>query len=119
MYQSKRGDFLDNYDKNSDPFKQIIKGFCKRNNISPQKPRFDIIENIVAISMKNHLKDGIDLECFKILNFIYQIIGPLGIKFTQQLTCFSNSERVDRVTVSLKKEDYDALNIKMKDTGSI
>ena len=101
IYQRRRGDFLDNYDKNSVPFKQIIKGFCKRNNISPRKPRFDIIENIVAISMLNHLKDGIDFECFKILKVIYQMFGPSGMKFTQQLTCFSNSERVDRVTVSL------------------
>lgn len=48
---------------------------------------------------------------------IYQVIGPLGMKFTQQLTCFPNSKRVDRVTVSFKKEDYVAFNIKMKGNG--
>ena len=96
-------------------FKQSVKGLCKINNISPQKPRFETVNNYVIISMKNHLKDGVDLDCFKILNLIYRIIGPSGIKFNQQLFLYPNSDRVDRVTVSFKKEDYDALNIKMKD----
>lgn len=99
----------------SDIFKQAVKGLCKMNNISPRKPRFETVNNYVIISMKNHLKDGVDLECFKILNLIYRFIGPSGIKFNQQLILYPNSDRVDRVTVSFKKEDYDALNIKMKD----
>ena len=100
---------------NSDFFKQAVKGRCKINNISPMKPRFETIENIVVISIKNHLKDGVDFECFNILNLIYQIIGPLGIRFNQQMYLYPNSERLARVTVSFKKEDYDALNSKMKE----
>ncbi|MBT2573234.1 hypothetical protein J7E26_04655 [Bacillus sp. ISL-51] len=99
----------------SDMFKQAVKGLCKINNISPRKPRFEITDNIVSISIKNHLKDGIDLECFKILNFIYRITGRSGLKFTQQLYLYPNSERVARVTVSFDKEDYDTFNLKMKD----
>ena len=106
---------MDKNSKNSDFFKQAVKGRCKINNISPMKPRFETIENIVVISIKNHLKDGVDFECFKILNWIYQILGPSGVKFNQQLYLYPNSERLDRVTVSIEKEDYDALNIKMKD----
>ncbi|MBT2668769.1 hypothetical protein J7J00_25495 [Bacillus sp. ISL-4] len=60
-----------------DFFKQVVKRLCKKNNISPQKPQFEIIENVMVISIKNHLKDGVDLDCFNILNLIYRTIGPL------------------------------------------
>lgn len=73
-----------------------------------------MIEDIMVISMKNHLKDGVDMDCFKILNLIYQIIGPLGVKFTQQLCLYPNSERLARVTVSFDKEEYEALNAKVE-----
>ncbi|CAM3172398.1 hypothetical protein FITA111629_07635 [Filibacter tadaridae] len=99
----------------SDVFKQLIKKMCKVNDISLRKVRFETIENIVVISMKNHLKDGVDLDCFHILNLIYQMIAPLGVKFNQQLYLYPNSKRVARVTVTFSKEDYDALNMKMKD----
>ncbi len=39
-----------------DFFKQVEKDFAKENNISPQKPKFEIIENVMVISIKNHLK---------------------------------------------------------------
>ena len=99
----------------SDLFKQLVKILCNVNNICPRKPRFETIENVVVIRLKNHLKDGVDLECFHILNFIYQIITPLGIKFNQQLHLYPHSKRVARVTLTFKKEDYDALNVIMRD----
>ncbi|MGE7591008.1 hypothetical protein [Peribacillus sp. NPDC101480] len=99
----------------SDVFKQVVKRLCKIKNISPRKPKFEVIENLMVVSIKNHLKDGVDLDCFNILNLIYQIIGPLGIRFNQQMYHYPNSERLARVTVSFKKEDYDDLNMKMKD----
>jgi len=98
-----------------DYFKRLVRRLCKIHNIPPQKPKFDIIENIMVISIKNHLKDGVDLDCFNILNLIYQVIGPLEIKFHQQLYLYPNSERLARATVTFKKEDYDALNIKIKE----
>lgn len=76
----------------SDIFKQVVKRLCKINNISPRKHRFVIIDNIVVISIKNHLKVGVDLDCFNILNFIYQIFATLGIKFNQQLYLYPNSK---------------------------
>lgn len=76
------------------------------------KPKFEVIDILMVISVKNHLKDGINLDCFNILNLIYRIIGPLGIRFNQQIYLFPNSERLARVTVSFKKENYDALNSK-------
>jgi hypothetical protein len=54
-----------------------VQQFLQKNNISPQKPKFEIIENVMVISIKNHLKDGVDLDCFNILNLIYRTIGPL------------------------------------------
>ena len=103
--------------KDTDVFKQVVKKLCEVNNISPRKPAFETIDNIVFISMKNHLKDGVDLDCFHILNIIYQIIAPLGMKFNQQLYLYTNSKRVARVTVTFKKEDYDALNTKLKNVN--
>ncbi len=38
-----------------DFFKQVEKDFAK-NNISPQKLKFEIIGNVMVISIKNHLK---------------------------------------------------------------
>ncbi|MDV6379277.1 hypothetical protein ORD22_13740 [Sporosarcina sp. GW1-11] len=98
----------------SDVIKQIIKGLCKVNDISPRKVRFESIEGVVIIGVKNYLKDGVDLECFHILNLIYQVITPFGVKFNQQLYLYPNSKRVDRITVMFQKEEYDSLNMKMK-----
>ncbi|ARD47328.1 hypothetical protein [Sporosarcina sp. P33] len=99
---------------NTDVFKQVIKKLCEVNNISPRKPAFETIDNIVVISVKNNLKDGVELDCFHILNLIYQIITPLGIKFNQQLYLYPNSKRVARITVTFKKEDYDVLNMRLE-----
>jgi hypothetical protein len=33
----------------------------------------------MVISIKNHLKDGVDLDCFNILNLINRTIGPLAL----------------------------------------
>lgn len=98
----------------SDVIKQIIKGLCKVNDISPRKVRFESIEGVVIIGVKNHLKDGVDLECFHILNLIYQMITPFGVKFNQQLYLYPNSKRIARITVMFQKEEYDSLNMKMK-----
>ena len=87
---------------------------CKVHNISPRKVRFETVEHLVVISIKNHLKDGVDLESFHILNLIYQIMAPKGIKFNQQLYLYPNSKRVARVTVTFEKEEYDALNMKLE-----
>ncbi|MCY9003053.1 hypothetical protein P9443_20190 [Peribacillus frigoritolerans] len=94
--------------ESSDIFKQVVKRICKINNI-PQKPKFEVIDNLMVIRIKNHLKDGVDLD------LIYRIIGPLGLGFNQQIYLFSNLERLARVALSFKKEDYDALNSKMKE----
>jgi len=99
----------------SEFFKLAVKRLCQVNNISTRKLRFQTIENLVVISVKNQFKDSVDLDCFHILNLIYQVIAPLGVKFNQQLYTYRNSKRVARVTVTFKKEDYDTLNMRTRD----
>ncbi|MEI5908436.1 hypothetical protein WAK64_15405 [Bacillus spongiae] len=71
------------------------------------------MEDVVMIHLKNHLKEGVDLECFKILNLIHQIVVPLGIKFDQQLVLYPKGDRLDRVEVVFNKNDYVPLNKKL------
>ncbi|KAB2421606.1 MULTISPECIES: hypothetical protein [Bacillus cereus group] len=113
----KEKDFL----SEKDYYKILLKGTCKINNIHPRKPRFEYfsdIEELVLIHIKNHLEDGVDIECFKILYYIHQTVIPLGIKYTQQLYFYPNGHRLDRITVQFKKEEYILLNQKIK-TGDI
>ena len=57
--------------------KQVVKRPCKKTIFPLRKTKFEIIENVMVISIKNHLKDEIDLDCFNILNLIYRTNGPL------------------------------------------
>ncbi len=66
-----RSDFLEKNIWDVDFLKQVVKRLCKINIIniiSPQKPKYDIIEKVMVI--KNDLKDGVDLDCFNMLNLI-------------------------------------------------
>ncbi|AOH56246.1 hypothetical protein ABE28_017925 [Peribacillus muralis] len=71
--------------QNHDYYQDLLKRLCKAEHISTRKPRFENIDDFVVIHVKNHLKEGVDLECFKILDLIQRTIVPLGIKFNQQL----------------------------------
>ncbi|AEB63132.1 hypothetical protein [Bacillus amyloliquefaciens] len=93
-----------------DYFKAAIKSYCKRQNMSPQKSRFTKHDGVVTISVKNHFENGIDIDCFKILDLIYNILGPKKIEFSQTTFMFADTSRVDRVTVSIKEKDYNNLN---------
>ncbi|MCM3223323.1 hypothetical protein M3644_26595 [Bacillus cereus] len=107
--------------KEKNYYKDLLKKLCEVNNISPRKPRFENfndMEELVLIHIKNQLKEGVDIECFKTLDLIYQTVMPLGIKYKQQLCFYPNGNRLDRITVSFKKEDYIMLNKKLE-TGDI
>ncbi|MGE7685937.1 hypothetical protein [Peribacillus simplex] len=101
-------------EQNHDYYQNLLKRLCKADNISPRKPRFENIEDLVIIHVKNHLKEGVDLECFKILNLIYQTAVPLGIKFNQQLYLYPNGDRLDRVAITFNKNDYILFNKKLE-----
>lgn len=104
----------------NDHYQSLLKRLCKANNISPRKPRFENVEDLVLIHIKNQLKEGVDLETVKVLNLIYQILVPLNVKFVQQLCLYPSEDRLDRVTISFNKEDYMVLNKKLEegDIGS-
>ncbi|MCY7900362.1 hypothetical protein [Bacillus inaquosorum] len=92
-----------------DHFKTAIKSYCKRHNMSSQKARFTKSDGFITISVKNHSGNGIDIDCFKVLDCILNIIGPREIKFRQTSFMLSDTEIVDRVTVSFEEKDYKAL----------
>lgn len=101
--------------KQNDYYQNLLKKLCKANNVSPRKAGFENIEDLVIIHVKNHLKEGVDLECFKILNLIHQTVVPLGIKFNQQLYLYPNGDRLDRVAITFDKNDYLLLNKKLEE----
>lgn len=49
----------------TDHYQNLLKRLCKGNNISPRKVRIENIEDVVIIHVKNHLKEGVDLESLK------------------------------------------------------
>ncbi|RPJ95266.1 hypothetical protein CW357_10965 [Rummeliibacillus sp. TYF005] len=61
------------------------------------------------------MKEGVDLESFKILNLVLQTVVPLGIKFNQQLYLYPGGNRLDRVAITFKKNDYVLLNKKLEE----
>lgn len=96
-----------------DYYQDLLKRLCKANNIS-LKLRFENIEDMIVINIKNHLKEGVDLDCFKIINFIYQTVMPFNIKYNQTLYLYPGGNRLDRVTISFDKNDYINLNKKLE-----
>lgn len=104
--------------QNQDYYQNLLKRLCKEQKISSRKPRFEIIDDLIVINIKNHLREGVDLECFKILNLIIQTVVPLGIKFNQQLYLYPNGDRLDRVVITFNKNEYLLLNKKLE-TGDI
>lgn len=101
-----------------DHYQNLLKRLCKARNISPRRVRFENIEDIVVINIKNQLKEGVDLESIIILNLINQTVVPLGIKFDQQLCVYPNGDRLDRVSIHFNKDDYMLLNNKLE-TGEL
>lgn len=102
------------YLEQNDHYRSLLKRLCKANNISPRKPRFETVEDLVLIHLKNQLKEGVDLETFKVLNLIYQTLVPLKVKFVQQLCLYPGEDRLDRVTISFSKDDYMYLNERLE-----
>ncbi len=97
-----------------DHYKNLLKRLCEDQGISTLKPRFEQVENLILINLKNQLKEGVDLECFRVVNLIHQTVSPFGIKFDQQLTLYPGGDRLDRVTISFDKDDYDLFNNKLE-----
>ncbi|MGO1470903.1 MAG: hypothetical protein ACTHW2_12850 [Tissierella sp.] len=90
-------------------YKNMLQGFCRVNNIYLGLT-FEEIEGLVAIDIKNNLENGVNLDCLRIIDFIYRTVTPFDIKYTQTLHLYPNSKRLDKVTVLFDKNDYMLLN---------
>ncbi|TRZ40259.1 hypothetical protein CEQ21_04805 [Niallia circulans] len=95
-------------DPKVDYFKEAVKGYCRRQDISPQRKRFSRIDGFVTISIKNEAENGLDTNCFKVLNFMISGIGQTGTKFSQTPILFANADRVDRIDITMKEQEYTA-----------
>ncbi|UPO90986.1 hypothetical protein [Niallia sp. Man26] len=62
----------------------------------------------VTIDIKNKAENGLDTNCFKVLNFILSAIGPTGTKFSQTPILFADSDRIDRIDITMKEKEYTA-----------
>lgn len=89
-----------------DYFKDAIKAFCKRNNMSSQKTRFSKNDGRITISIKNHSENGLDIDSFKVLNLILSAIGYTKTKFIHQPFMFPNSQKIDRIDIYFEEVEY-------------
>lgn len=93
-----------------DLFKNAVKTLCKHENISTRKIRFTTFENFITIDIKNNSKDGLDIECFKIINIIFNLIGSTRTQFKQTLFTIPNSQQIDKIQITFKIEEYNNLS---------
>jgi hypothetical protein len=54
-------------DTKIDYYKEALKGYCKRENISTQRNRFSRVNGFITISIKNDSENGLDTNCFRYL----------------------------------------------------
>ena len=102
----------------TDYYQSLLKRLAKGSKINPRRIRFESRDTHVIIHLKNHLREGVDLDCLQVLTLIQQTLQPLGIKYEQQLYLYPSHERLDRITITFKKDDYVLLNQKLA-TGTI
>lgn len=102
-----RGGFYMKLEK--DFFKDSIRTLSKAKNIPPKKTRFTKNDNFITISIKNESENGLDINCFKILDLIYSLIGPTKTKFNQTTFTFPNTDKIDKISISFEENEYENL----------
>ncbi|MFC4023358.1 hypothetical protein ACFOUV_05915 [Oceanobacillus longus] len=93
----------------NDYFKDSIRTLSKVKGVPPRKTRFTKNDNFITISIKNESENGIDINCFKVIDIIYSLIGPAKTKFSQTIFTFPNTERIDKINISFEENDYKTL----------
>lgn len=88
-----------------DIFKDAVKTYCRVENIV-RNTRFTEHDDIITISIKNSSDEGLDTNCFKVLNFIISIIGREKTKFLQTPFLYPDSDKVDKVNITFDSKDY-------------
>jgi len=89
----------------TDIFKDVVRTFCRVESIV-RKTRFTEHDELVTISIKNSSDEGLDTDCFKVLNFILNVIGRQKTKFIQTPFLYPDSEKVDRLNITFESQDY-------------
>jgi len=77
-----------------------------RDNINFQKVEFSKIGDVISIEVKNNFDVGLDSNCFKIINFIFSILGPTKTKFNLSTLTHTNTGKVSKVNISFHEKDY-------------
>lgn len=74
-------------------YKEYLYSVCKIDGISPRKIRVNEIMDTIIISVRNHHKEEVDIECLKAVNSIIKTLSPHGITFKTQLCFIPRKER--------------------------
>ncbi|MGJ9458322.1 hypothetical protein [Oceanobacillus sp. CF4.6] len=93
----------------NDYFKDAIRTLSKVKDIPPRKTRFTKNDNFITISIKNESENGLDINCFKVIDIIYSLIGPAKTKFSHTTFTFPNTEKIDKIHISFEENDYKTL----------
>ncbi|WP_077356994.1 hypothetical protein [Virgibacillus halodenitrificans] len=93
----------------NDYFKESIRTLSKVKGVPPRKTRFTKNDNFITISIKNNAENGLDINCFKVIDLIYSLIGPTKTKFPHTTFTFPNTEKVDKINITFEEKEYENL----------
>ncbi|MGO1370103.1 hypothetical protein [Senegalia sp. (in: firmicutes)] len=90
-------------------YEDFLKGFCRINDIYLDL-KFEKIEGMIAINIKNTLKNGVSLDCLRVIDFIYRTVIPFNIQYTQTLHLYPGGKELEKVTILFTEDDYKLIN---------
>lgn len=93
----------------NDYFKDAIRTLCVAQGIPTRKTRFTKSGNYITITIKNESENELDINCFKIIDIIYSLIGPTKTKFNQTTLVFPETDKIDKINISFEGDDYENL----------
>ncbi|MFD2046059.1 hypothetical protein ACFSTA_12285 [Ornithinibacillus salinisoli] len=102
-----------------DYFRDAVQTLCKVEIIPPRITRFTKQDNFITISIKNVSEDGLDINCFKVINIIYSLIGPTKTKFSRTPFLFPDSQKIDRIAITFEEKEYKALINKLFNQNTV
>ncbi|MDJ1110589.1 hypothetical protein KYI09_11470 (plasmid) [Macrococcoides caseolyticum] len=93
-------------------YKEFLFNVCKVDGINLRKIKYTEKHNIIIIGMKNHQKDGVDIECFKFINCVIKTLAPNGIKFKPQLYFIPKKDNdvLSRVELHIEESQIKKMN---------
>ena len=95
--------------KVQDDFREAVRTICKVRKVPPRRVYFEKSSGFVTINIRNKAAEGLDINCYKIIDIIYNLIGSKKVKFQHTTFNFPDSDRVDRIVISFEEKDYEDL----------